>query len=187
MNNMFHEMFGKVAPGMCRMSMDGEIAVKTGEGYKSYKLKKNRLMNCEHFVFDMGDEFFFVIPAKKVHPGDIILISGKPKCVIETCERNTIVINYEDATIETIVPEQHIFLGDTYFYRKIVSLFGNGTLKKQKGGNKILKYMMMKEMMKDRSGTSGINALLPFMVMKETGGVDLFGNIFDDEDEEEEV
>ena len=187
MNNMFHEMFGKVAPGMCRLSMNGDIAVKTGDGYKSYKLKNNRLVNCDHFVFDMGEEFFFVIPAKKVHPGDIILISGKPKCVIETREHNIMVINYEDSTIETIVPEHQVFLGDTYFYRKIVSLFGNGTFKKQKGGNKILKYMMMKEMMKDQGGTFGTSVLLPYMMMKETGGADLFGDIFDDEDEEEEM
>lgn len=28
MNNMLNGMFGKVAPGMCRLSMNGGIAVK---------------------------------------------------------------------------------------------------------------------------------------------------------------
>lgn len=27
-------MFGKIAPGMCRLSMNGGIAVKTANGYK---------------------------------------------------------------------------------------------------------------------------------------------------------
>ena len=45
MNEMFNGMFGKVANGMCRLSMNGGIAVKTTNGYKTYDLKKNRLTN----------------------------------------------------------------------------------------------------------------------------------------------
>ena len=33
---MFNGMFGKIAPGMCRLSMNGGIAVKTDNGYKTY-------------------------------------------------------------------------------------------------------------------------------------------------------
>lgn len=33
---MFNGMFGKVANGMCRLSMSGGIAVKTSNGYKTY-------------------------------------------------------------------------------------------------------------------------------------------------------
>ena len=33
--NLFNGMFGKVAPGMCRVSMTGKIAIKTSSGYKS--------------------------------------------------------------------------------------------------------------------------------------------------------
>lgn len=40
--NMFNGMFGKVANGMCRLSMNGEVAVKTSDGYKTYNIKKNR-------------------------------------------------------------------------------------------------------------------------------------------------
>ena len=39
MTNVFNGMFGKIAPGMCRLSMSGGIAVKTTTGYKSYKRK----------------------------------------------------------------------------------------------------------------------------------------------------
>ena len=54
MNNMLNGMFGKVAPGMCRLSMNGGIAVKTSNGYKSYNIKTGRLTNCDSFVFNIG-------------------------------------------------------------------------------------------------------------------------------------
>lgn len=34
MNNFLNGMFGKVGNGMCRLSMNGEIAVKTSGGYR---------------------------------------------------------------------------------------------------------------------------------------------------------
>lgn len=109
MNNLMNGMFGKVAPGMCRLSMSGGIAVKTSDGtYKSYNLKTQRLTNCSNFVFDIGEDFFFVIPTNKVEKGDIILVSGKPKCVIDVEDNQIKVINYEDSTIDTILPERQI-------------------------------------------------------------------------------
>ena len=90
MNNMLNGMFGKVAPGMCRLSMNGGIAVKTGNGYKTYNMKTGRLTNCDSFVFNIGEEFFFVIPTNKAEPGDILLVAGKPKCVIEAEKNNNL-------------------------------------------------------------------------------------------------
>ena len=180
MNNLLNGMFGKVGNGMCRLSMNGNIAVKTANGYKAYDVKNGRLTNCDSFVFDLGEEFFFVIPTNKVTKGDIILVNGKPKCVIEA-ERNKItVINYEDSTIDTILPERHVFMGNTYFYGKIVSMFGNDAVKGKKGTNNIFKYMMLSQMMKGNNGTgametnNGMSAMLPFMMM---GGS--MGNMFD--------
>lgn len=74
MNSMFNNMFGKIQNGMCRLSMDGFIAIKTSSGYKTYDVKTNKLQNCDNFVFDIGSDFFFVIPTNKVTVGDIILI-----------------------------------------------------------------------------------------------------------------
>ena len=71
MNNFLNGMFGKVGNGMCRLSMNGGIAVKTSTGYKTYNIKTNKLTNCSNFVFDIGEEFFFVIPTNKVEKGDI--------------------------------------------------------------------------------------------------------------------
>lgn len=187
MKNFMNGMFGKIAPGMCRLSMSGGIAVKTSNGdYKSYNLEKGRLTNCSNFVFDIGEDFFFVIPTNKVKKGDIILVSGKPKCVIKSNKDNITVINYEDSTIDTILPERHVFMGNTYFYGKIVSMFGDNLMKGKKGTNKIFQYMMMSEMMK---GNNNTNNMLPFMMF---GGGDnnMFANMFDfgfdDEDDEKE-
>jgi hypothetical protein len=184
-------MFGKIAPGMCRLSMSGGIAVKTSNGYKSYNLKSGRLTNCNSFVFDIGEEFFFVIPTNKVEVGDIILISGKPKCVIEAEKNKLTVINYEDSTIDTVLPERHVFMGNTYFYGKIVSMFGNDFTGGKKGMNKMMSYMLMSEMMKGSSagGTSmGGNSMLPMMMLMNgdnMGG--MFDGLFDMDDTDDDI
>ena len=188
---MLNGMFGKVAPGMCRLSMNGGIAVKTNNGYKSYNMKTGRLTNCDSFVFDIGEEFFFVIPTNKAEPGDILLVGGKPKCVIEAEKNKLTVINYEDSTVETILPERHVFMGNTYFYGKIVSMFGSDLIKGKKGTNKIMQYMMLSEMIKGNSGSggSGMNAMLPLMMMGGNMG-NIFDGVFDfgeDDDFEEEA
>lgn len=190
---MFNGMFGKVANGMCRLSMNGGIAVKTSTGYKTYNLKTNRLTNCNNFVFNIGEEFFFVIPTNKVEPGDIIIVSGKPKCVVSSDKNTITVINYEDSTVENILPERHVFMGNTYFYGKIVSMFGSDIMKGKKGMNKMVSYMLMSEMMKGNNGNSannGMNSMLPFMMMGNNGFSDMFDGMFDfDEDnsDDEEV
>ena len=187
MTNALNGMFGKVASGLCRLSMNGGVAVKTNNGYKSYNVKTGRLTNCDNFVFDIGEEFFFVIPTNKVEIGDIILVAGKPKCVIEAEKNKITVINYEDSTIDTILPERHVFMGNTYFYGKIVSMFGGDLMKGKKGTNKIMQYMMMSEMMKggDRGGNN-MSAMLPFMLMGGGNMSDMFGGMFNFEDDDEE-
>lgn len=201
MNGMFNGMFGKIGAGMCRLSMNGEIAVKTNNGYKTYNPKTNRLTNCDSFVFDIGEEFFFVIPTNKVAKGDIIIVSGKPKCVVSSDNETIKVINYEDATVENILPERHVFMGSTYFYGKIVSMFGNNFMKGKKGMDRMMSYMLMSEMMKGMGGNGSSrfdsSMLLPMMMMNGGGGFgDMFEGMFDfdafdedaeDEDEEVEV
>lgn len=194
MNNMFNSMFGKLGNGMCRLSMSGGIAVKTSTGYKAYDVKKNKLTNCSNFVFDIGEEFFFVIPTNKVRKGDIILIHGKPRCVIKADKETITVINYEDATVENVLPERHVFMGNTYFYGKIVSMFGDNFMKGEKGMNKMMSYMLMSEMMKGNTGTHGdqMNMFLPMMMMGGGGMSDMFEGMFDfadmdfDDDEEDD-
>lgn len=181
MNELFNGMLGKLGPDMCRLSMSGGIAVKTSNGYKSYDINTGRLTNCDNFVFNVGEELFFVIPTNKVEIGDIILVSGKPKCVTAVDKNAITVINYENSTVETIIPERHVFMGNTYFYGKIMSMFGNGSLKGKKGTNKIMQYMMMSQVMKSMTGNSNgnMNAMLPFMLMNNGGMSNMFDGMFD--------
>lgn len=188
MNNIFNGMFGKVSPGMCRLSMDGNIAVKTSNGYKTYNVKTGRLTNCDSFVFNFGEELFFVIPTNKVSTGDIILVDGKPNCVISSDKNTITVINYENSTVNTVLKERHMFMGNAYFTGKIVSLFGNDMVKGKNGMNKMLSYMMMSEMMKGNTSTTNMNNLLPLMML--SGNNNMFANMFEnvlDEDEEDET
>lgn len=181
MTNVFNGMFGKIAPGMCRLSMSGGIAVKTTTGYKSYNVKNGRLTNCDSFVFDICEEFFFVIPTNKVEVGDIILVSGKPKCVVKSDKDTITVINYEDSTVETILPERHVFMGNTYFYGKIVSMFGNNFMKGKKGMDKMMSYIVMSEMMKgSNTSSNGMGSMLPMMMLMNGNNVsDMFSDMFD--------
>lgn len=190
-NSMFNGMFGKVKSGMCRLSMNGKIAIKTSTGYKTYNTKTGRLTNCSNFAFDIGEDFFFVIPTNKVTVGDIILVGGKPRAVIGVEENAIRAFSYEDSTIETIVPEHHVFMGNTYFYGKIVSMFGNSFGKKG-GMNNIFKYMMLSEMFKGNKesnsysykndNNSNMGNMLPFMMMMGGNGfTDMFDGMFDED------
>lgn len=198
MDKLFHGMFGRIENGKCRLSLTGDIAVKTSNGYKSYNLKTKRLTNCSQFVFNIGEELFFVIPTNKVAEGDIILVGNGPKCVIKAEDNLITAIDYETSEVKQILPERHIFMGSTYFYGKIVSMFGNTNfMKGQKGISKIMQFMMMNEMMKgmtsNSSGNNSFANMLPMMMFM-GGGNSMFGdfsNMFDgmfgfDEDESNE-
>lgn len=191
-SNFFNQMMGAIAPGMCRLSMDGGIAIKTSNGYKKYDITSGRCVNCDNFVFDIGEDLFMVIPTNHVEKGDIILVGGKPHCVIETTNTNQIkVFCYEDASIKEIVPERHLFMGETYFYGRITSMFNFFGKGKNAGKNNIMKYMLLKEMMGATGGSmfNGGNNLLPFMMLSGNGGLDNlfnFDGLFDNDNEEKE-
>lgn len=187
--NSFNGLFGKVAPGMCRITMNGNIAVKCSKGYKTYNVSKGTLTNVTNFCFNIGDEMFFVIPTNKVQVGDIILVDGKPKCVIEANKKVISVIDYENSEIRQVVPERHIFMGSVYFYGKIVSMFGN-SFKKGKGLGNIMKMMMFSQMMGGNGDKSGLGQMMAMSMMMGGGMSNPFDGMFDfseDIDEEDEV
>lgn len=181
----FNGLFGKVGAGMCRLDMHGRTAVKTSNGYKTYDLKTKRLVNCAQFCFDLGDEMFFVIPTSEVEVGDIILVNRTPRCVVGVKDDSITVIDYENSEIKQIVPERHVFMGNTYFYGKIVSLMGGMFDGAEGGFENILKFKMMSSMLGGNKGGGmfggsgdGLNSIMPFMLLSGKGG-DMFGNMFD--------
>lgn len=171
---MFSNMFCKVKPGMCRMSMNG-IAVKTSTGYKVYDVNTGTLVNCMDFVFDIGDEWFFCVPTNSLSKGDIILASGKPAAVIKVEDNAITAFRYEDSTIVTLVPEHFMFLGNSYLYSKIVSLFSMADNAGSVDTSNVMQYLMMSEMMKGENGSS--NKLMPFFMMGMMNGNNPFSGL----------
>lgn len=183
-------MFGKIAPGMCRLTMNGNIAVKCNSSYKSYNVSKGTLTNVTNFCFNVGDEMFFVIPTNKVEVGDIILVGGKPKCVTEANKKIITVIDYENSEVRQVVPERHVFMGSTYFYGKIVSMFGN-SFKSGKGLGNVMKMMMFSQMMgankgNDNGGFGQMMAMSMFMGKENNPFDGMFDFDLDPDNTEEE-
>jgi hypothetical protein len=143
----------------------------------------------------MGN-MFWVVPTFKVECGDIILVNGQPRAVIEVGEKTIKTFSYENSTIDEIVPERHVFMGKTYCYGKIFSPFTNIG----KDGGEMMSNMMNFAMMSQMFGgnTNGTNAvnnmgnMLPMMFMMNGGKDNPFMNMFEGafnfgEAEEEEV
>lgn len=186
--NMFNGIMGKIKPGCCRLSLNGRIAIKTSDGYKVYNKETGNVTNCSNFVLDACDDLFMVIPTRTLKPGDIVLINGKPMYILEVKAKNRIeAMNYEDSTIQTVIPERHAIMGRR-FYGKIVSLIGNGFGNGSKGGffKNMLKLKMMSSMMGNSSDNTmfgGSNAL-PMMMLMSGGSMDgLFDGLCDDGDD----
>lgn len=183
MTGMLDGICGRIAPGLCRLSMDGSIAVKTGAGYRAYNPKTGRLTNCDSFVLDIGEDFFFVVPVNKVRSGDIILVGGRPRCVVKAEENTVTVINYEDMTVETLLPEYHSFMGNTYLFGCIVSMFGKNGAKGKKSAGKMMKYMMLSSVLKGQGGSG--NSWLPLLLMGGFGEGNVLDGLFETEEETE--
>jgi len=160
--------------------MNGDIAIKTSNGYKTYDVNTGTLVNCDDFAFDVGQSMFYIIPTNKVRRGDIILAAGKPCCVIEEYPNSLKVLRYEDGAIQEVAIEKHVFLGKQYFYGKLVSMFGN--LAKDGNMKNMMQYVMMSQLM--NTGNGNMNSMLPMMMFMNGGGMsNMFGEMFDfDED-----
>lgn len=189
LTSQFNGMFGKAQPNMCRLTMNGNIAVKCSNGYKTYNVKKGTLTNVTNFCFNLGDEMFFIIPTNKVEIGDIIIVNGRPKCVIKADKNEIKVIDYENSEVRTVIPERHVFMGSTYFYGKIVSMFGN-TFTGGKGMKNMIKMMMISNMMGgNNGGTNGLGQMMAMSMFMGGKNENPFEGLFDlnmndDEDEE---
>lgn len=173
--NMFNGMFKPVARGYCKMAANGKVAIRTNSGYKTFDLKKMKLTNCDNFVFDM-DGAFWVVPTFKVEPGDIILVNGKPNCVIEANDNTIKTFSYEDSTIDVTVPEHHVFMGKTYCYGKIFSPFMNMAKDDGSTMSSMMNMMMMSQMLGGNNNNNGFN---PMMLMFMNGNNNMFSNMFE--------
>ena len=177
-DGMFNGMFKPVAHGYCKMGANGKVAIRTSSGYKTFDLKRMKLTNCTNFAFDM-DGAFWVVPTFKVECGDIILVNGKPRCVIEVSAKTIKTFSYEDSTIDEVIPEHHVFMGKTYCYGKIFSPFMN--MSKDDGTNmSAMMNMMMMSQMFNGNNSNSMNGFNPMMFMfMNNNGDNPFMNMFE--------
>lgn len=164
----FANMLGTLEPDMVRMTFNGNVAVKTTKGYKTYDVAKKKAVNMDSLVMpDMSA--FLLLPSTKVNSGDIILRDGTFYSIIsvDNTTNELVGYNYESGKKETLVKETHCFLGNTYFYSKLVSpvlsFFGG----KPKPGDK------KEEGSKDAEDTEAyedsMSMLLPLAMMSQNG------------------
>lgn len=174
---IFGKMFSPVASGYAKMGVNGEVAIRVGNTYKTYNLNTGRLIDCDNFAFDM-DGMFWVVPTFKVERGDIIMVNGKPRCVIEVKEKTIRTFSYENSTIDEIVPEHHVFMGKTYCYGKIFSPFMNMDKSDNMMSN-MMQMAMMSQMFNgnnpNSNGFMGMNPMMMMFMMNNKGG-----NMFED-------
>lgn len=149
MGKMFKGMFGPIEAGKCKLGMNGKIAIKTPNGYKTYDAKKNRLTNVGSFAFDMFN-MFWLIPTNTLKVGDIILMQKGdrrvPRFVIKVDNGIITALDYEDNELKQVLPERHILMGKVFFYAKIWCPFqgmaSNGNMFGQ-----MFKMQLMSQMM----------------------------------------
>ena len=197
-NGMFGKFLKPLKPGMVRIGLNGELAVKSGSGYKTYNAKTKQLVNVQDFCFDIGQDLFICVPTAKVKVGDIIVLDDPdaplgvaPKCVTALEDGKTIkVMDYRTNEIQTIVPERHFFLGKMFFYNKVHSLIPIGDLAGSKGTDKFGKLLGKMALMNaftgkgfnfggsgDGEGNGGLNGLA--MMALFGGGLGGDSDLFD--------
>lgn len=183
--NFFNGMFAPIKDGCCKMAMNGKIAIKTSNGYKTFDVKTKRLVNCDNFAFDMPN-MFWMVPTMSVKTGDIIMVNGKPKAVLSVSDGYIETFSYEDSTIDKTVVETHVWMGKKYCYGKIVSPFGN-MMATDNGMESMMKMIMFSQMFGNGSNSSNNFNPMMFMLMsgKDFSMGDMFGDIFNFDSEEE--
>lgn len=189
---VFGKMFSPVAPGYAKMGVNGEVAIRVGNTYKTYNFNTGKLVDCDNFAFDM-DGMFWVVPTFKVECGDIIMVNGKPRYVIEVKEKTIKTFSYENSTIDEIVPEYHVFMGKTYCYGKIFSPFMNMDKSDNMMSN-MMQMAMMSQMFNGNSsnnnGFMGMNPMMMMFMMNNKGGnmfEDMFAGAFNFGEDESKI
>lgn len=181
-------MFRPVPGDLIRLTTEG-VAVKTNNGYKVYNHETGVVTNCSDFVLDTNMSLFFYVPANSVSVGDIVLFSGKLVTItnVNVNDSNRIeAFRYEDSTLTTLIPEKFMFLGDTYMFTKVMSIFGD--VKDGIDTSKIMSMMLLNNIFnQNNSGNSNNNNnnnnfmsnLMTMGMVKNIDFKSLFSGLFD--------
>jgi hypothetical protein len=120
--NMFNFDFGPASSAQFRLSHCG-LAISTKEnGWITYDPKTGDLVDVNVINFDLSNLIYKMpVALAAIHPGDILMHSGKPVFVKSVNADNTITaIDYANATVSNILPVKSPF--GFNFFTKVCAL-----------------------------------------------------------------
>ena len=143
--NMFNFDFGPAAGTQFRLSPCGLAIATKDNGWITYDPKTGDLMDANIINFDLtGLIYKMPVALAAIHPGDILMHSGKPVFVKSVNGDNTITaINYADATVVNILPVKSPF--GFNFFTKICALvdFSGMTASQNQPFGNMLPFLLM--------------------------------------------
>lgn len=163
-NNLFggNFEFGAVDGDIFKMTIDGNISIKSGDKYVIFDKETRALkdvsitsFNCNSLLYKMPT------PISNIQEGDVILYNNKPYFVVYIINGENMinVIDVEETTKTSIAPIQNMF-GFNYV-TKVCKMMGNQT-----GINPIMLMMLSQGNKLDMSN------LLPLIMMNKEGTMD---------------
>ncbi len=131
--------------GSVALSISGDIAYRRKDGdYVFYDPESKSINNCMELVFgsDALDKMVFVMPAKEVHIGDVVLNNGKYIYITNITDTGAIKgVSLDSGRTTTLVKEINTLMG-CLPYAKVTSLFSMANGKGADGINPMLLMLM---------------------------------------------
>ncbi len=149
--------------GSVALSISGDIAYRRKDGdYVFYDPEAKSINNCMELVFgsEALDKMVFVMPAKEVHIGDVVLNNGKYIYITNVTDAGAIKgVSLDSGRTATLVKEINTVMG-CLPYAKVTSLFSMANGKGAEGINPM--FLML---LGDADGEDDLFTTIAMMTM----------------------
>ena len=177
MNNIFKDMnftFGKFEGDEIAYSYNG-IAFKNANGsYSTYNIETNTMTNVSDMIIKLPK---YVLPVAKaaLKSGDVIIFKGKIYVVKENKEDSINAVDPVAGVSADLIPEKSLFGFD--YYSRVLNVMDSFSANAENPFGNMLPFMLMDKdsdnsmlmMMMFAQGGKDMNAMLPFLMMKDKG------------------
>lgn len=175
MNNIFKDMnftFGKFDGDEIAYSYNG-IAFKNANGsYSTYNIETNTMTNVSDMIIKLPK---YVLPVAKaaLKSGDVIIFKGRIYVVKENKEDSINAVDPVAGVSADLIPEKSLFGFD--YYSKVLNVMDSFSANAENPFGNMLPFMLMDKdsdnsmlmMMMFAQGGKDMNAMLPFLMMKD--------------------